>query len=169
MKNSILVFVTLFVLAILSRWSAHFWNFTLVGGVFLFAGAYFKDKKISFMLMLATMLVSDYIIGFHNQMLSVYLSYAVVVAIGFFLQEKSSRLQILTFSFLGTFLFYILTNFAVWYQGQMYPMTLAGLIDCYIMGLPFYRNQLISDVLSSLALFEVAKVAHVWVTEKVKA
>ncbi len=135
------------------------WNFTLAGAAFLFAGSYFKDKKVAIALMLSSMLASDYIIGFHNQMLIVYLAYAVVVAIGLLLAQGSSRLKIAGYSFIGTLAFYLITNFAVWYEGQLYPTTLAGLIDCYVMALPFYRNQVISDVLGALAIFEVARYA----------
>ncbi|MEK6628187.1 MAG: DUF6580 family putative transport protein [Bdellovibrionota bacterium] len=158
-KHTILVFITLFVLILLSRWVSHLWNFTLVGGALLFAGSYFKDKKISFTLMLSALLVSDLVIGFHDQMPSVYLSYLIIVGLGFFLAGNTNRVKILGFSFLGSFLFYAITNFAVWLQGTLYPMTFAGLMDCYVMAIPFYRNQLISDILSSLAIFEVARFA----------
>lgn len=156
-KNTIAVFITLLVLCVLSRWVSHMWNFTLLGGAFLFAGAYFQDKKIAVALMLSAMLISDMVIGFHDQMLVVYLAYFIVVALGFLLTVNSSRLKILGFSVLGSFSFYLITNFAVWYQGALYPMTFAGLIDCYVMGIPFYRNQILSDVLSSFAFFEAAK------------
>lgn len=169
MKNSIMVFVALFVLTVLSRWTSHLWNFTVCGGVFLFAGAYFKDKKVSMALMLSAMLVSDLIIGFHNQMPLVYFSYAIVVALGLLVKENAPRLQVLGLSFLGTLLFFLITNFGVWYGGTMYPQTAAGLIECYGMGLPFYRNQLISDLFTSLALFEVAKSIGIWVEQKAKA
>lgn len=156
-KNTILVFATLFLLAVLSRWVSHFWNFTLLGGAFLFAGAYFADKKIAVLLMLAAMLVSDYVIGFHDQMPVVYFAYLIVVVLGFMLNPQSSRLKILGYSALGSFIFYVLTNFAVWYQGALYPMTFSGLIQCYVMGIPFYGNQIISDLGASLGFFEIAK------------
>lgn len=164
-KNTILVFITLFTLILLSRWVSHLWNFTLVGGALLFAGSYFKDKKISVALMLSALLVSDLIIGFHDQMPSVYFSYLIIVGLGFLLAKNTNHFKILGFSFLGSFLFYAITNFAVWLQGALYPITFAGLIDCYVMAIPFYKNQLISDIVSSLAIFEVAKL----VTQKAVA
>ncbi|MGZ3691667.1 MAG: DUF6580 family putative transport protein [Pseudobdellovibrio sp.] len=167
-KNAILVFGVLFLLVVLSRSMSHFWNFTMAGGAFLFAGSYFKDKKAAFALMLSSMLASDLVIGFHNQMLPVYLAYALVVAMGLLVPQGSARLKILGFAFLGTFSFFIITNFAVWYEGQMYAQTFNGLVDCYIAGLPFYRNQLISDVVSALAIFEVARYAFA-TTETAKA
>lgn len=167
-KNTILVFATLFLLAVLSRWVSHLWNFTLVGGAFIFAAAYFTDKKVSVVLMLVTMLVSDYIIGFHSQMISVYLGYLVMLGFGFMLSPQANRLKILGYSFAGTLGFYLISNFGVWTEGQLYPKTLAGLIDCYVMALPFYRNQLISDVLSAAMFFEVAKQVAQYQSERAK-
>ena len=156
-KNTIIVFATLFLLAVLSRWVSHFWNFTLLGGAFLFAGAYFTDKKIAVLLMLSAMLVSDYVIGWHDQMPVVYFAYLIVVALGFLLNPQSSRLKIVGYSTLGSFIFYVVTNFAVWYQGALYPMTFSGLIQCYVMGIPFYGNQIVSDIGASLGFFEIAR------------
>jgi hypothetical protein len=167
-KNTILVFATLFLLAVLSRWVSHLWNFTLVGGAFIFAASYFSDKKISVVLMLVTMLISDYIIGFHSQMISVYLGYLVMLGFGFMLSPQSNRLRIFGYSFVGTLAFYLITNFSVWLEGQLYPKTLAGLIDCYVMALPFYRNQLLSDVLSAVLFFEAAKQVSLFQLERAK-
>lgn len=156
-KNAILVFLTLLLLTISSRWMAHLWNFTVLGGAFLFAGAYFKDKKVAVLLMLSSMLISDFVIGFHDQMIVVYLAYLIVVALGFLLTPLSSRLKILGFAVAGSFSFYVITNFAVWYQGVLYPMSFSGLIECYVMGIPFYKNQIMGDLLSTFAFFEAAR------------
>lgn len=159
--NTILVFVSLLVLVLISRWASHLWNFTLVGGVFLFAGAYFQQKRTAVVLMLTAMLMSDFVIGFHNQMLSVYFSYALVLALGFLLkanaEELPARFKVFGFSVLGSFVFYAITNFSVWFEGSLYPMTFSGLVESYVMGIPFYRNQLISDILFSSLFFEVAR------------
>lgn len=161
-KNTLIVFGVLFTLVLLSRWVSHMWNFTLVGGAFLFAGSYFKDKKVAVALMLSTMLVSDFVVGFHSQMISVYFSYLVIVVLGFMLNTQSDRIKILGTSLLGSFLFYVITNFAVWFEGSLYPMSFSGLMDCYIMAIPFYRNQLASDVFSAVVFFEVARILSVY-------
>lgn len=156
-KNSIIVFAVLFLLAILSRFVSHHWNFTVLGGAFLLAGAYFADKKISVLLMLSVLLVSDAVIGFHAQMPAVYFSYLLVVALGFLLKITSARYKVFGTAVLGSALFYLITNFSVWSSGVLYPMTFEGLIQCYVMGIPFYQNQLLGDILSSLVFFEVAR------------
>lgn len=156
-KNNIILFAVLLTLAVLSRLVSHYWNFTVLGGVFLLAGAYFQDKKVSVLLMLSVMLLTDAVIGFHAQMPSVYFSYLLIVTLGFLLKPQSARFKVLGAAFVGSLLFFLITNFSVWYSGVMYPLTFDGLIQCYTMGLPFYRNQLIGDVLSSMVLFEVAR------------
>ena len=168
-KNTLIVFVVLFTLVLLSRWSSHLWNFTLVGGAFIFAGSYFQDKKIAVALILSSMLASDFIIGFHNQMLSVYFAFLVMMALGFWLKSDSGRLKIFGFSLAGSFLFYVITNFAVWMGGGLYPMTFEGLIQCYVMAIPFYRNQLLGDVISTLVFFEAANQLRSFSENKVKA
>ena len=41
----------------------------------------------------------------------------------------------------------------------MYPKTTAGLIECYTMGLPFFRNTLISNLFYATVLFGVYEAA----------
>lgn len=156
-KNSILLFAILLVLAVLSRLISHYWNFTVLGGAFLLAGAYFQDKKVAITLMLSVLLISDAVIGFHANMPSVYLAYLVMVGLGALLKVNSSRAKVFGTSLLATTLFFLITNFAVWYEGILYPTTVDGLLQCYKLGLPFYRNQLLGDVLSALVFFEVAR------------
>lgn len=168
-KNTILVFLALFTLVLLSRLTAHTWGFTLVGGAFLFAGAYFQDKKVAMALMLISMLITDAIIGFHNELIVVYFCYAIFVGLGYLLTVNSERFKIIACSLLASVLFYLITNFAVWYGSGIYPATSAGLIESYVMAIPFFRTQLISDVIFSFAFFEVAKALvrhHVLVLQK---
>jgi hypothetical protein len=43
-------------------------------------------------------------------------------------------------------IFYVVTNFAVWAFQSDYEKTLAGLVECYWAGVPFYRWMLAGDV-----------------------
>jgi len=53
--------------------------------------------------------------------------------------------QLTGLGILASLFFYFWTNFGVWLLWSMYPHNLSGLIQCYFMGLPFLRNNLISD------------------------
>ena len=46
-------------------------------------------------------------------------------------------------------LFFISSNFFVWWGGLMYPPTLQGLWACYVAGLPFFHHSLLSTALFS--------------------
>jgi len=158
MKNSsLLVFTGLFLAAVLSRLVPHNWNLTLMGAVFIFAGSFFKDRKIAVALMLSSLLVSDFFIGFHNQMISVYAGFLAMIVAGTFLTTSSGRIRIFGTAFIASLLFFIVSNFGVWYEGQLYPLTFSGLIDCYVMGIPFFGKQMIGDVGFTIGIFELAK------------
>ena len=36
-------------------------------------------------------------------------------------------------------LFFLTSNFSVWAEGREYPMTMAGLVECYYLGTPLLR------------------------------
>ena len=48
-------------------------------------------------------------------------------------------------------IFFIISNFGVWFFSNTYSSDLSGLISCYIMGLPFLQNTLFSSV--AIAIF----------------
>ena len=47
----------------------------------------------------------------------------------------------------GSVWFFITTNLAVWTILDYYPKTIEGLIACYTLALPFFKNTLISTCL----------------------
>jgi hypothetical protein len=54
----------------------------------------------------------------------------------------------------GGLQFFLITNFFAWVgQARPYGYSLAGLIDCYTMALPFYRGTLLGDLIFSAVLF----------------
>lgn len=57
----------------------------------------------------------------------------------------------------GSVFFFLFTNFGVWLlnDGTMYAKTWAGLVECYVMGLPFYRTMLLGNMVLVPAYFAV--------------
>jgi hypothetical protein len=53
----------------------------------------------------------------------------------------------------GSLIFFIVTNFSVWLGDNLYPLTLNGLIQCYVMAIPFFHNTLISTFIFLAILF----------------
>jgi hypothetical protein len=121
-------------------------NFTAVGAIALFGGAYFSEKKFAFIIPLAAMLLSDLIIGFHNGMLSVYLSFALIVGIGILLSQKIKLKNVVAASLLSSVIFFILTNFQMWIQSPLYAKNISGLIACYVAAIPFFHHTVLGDL-----------------------
>ncbi len=147
-------------LAAILRIVPHFPNVTPVAAMALFGGAYFSSKKMAFAVPLAAMVISDAIIGFHSTIWAVYLGFALIVLVGFKLREHKKVKNILLAAITGSVIFFLLTNFAVWMSGLMYPMNTVGLAECFTAAIPFFRNSLLGDLFYTgvfFGLFELAK------------
>jgi hypothetical protein len=62
-------------------------------------------------------------------------------------------------SIAGSLLFFMLTNFAVWAFGTLYPRTWEGLMQCYVAALPFLDKTVIGDLFWNAVLFGGAALA----------
>ena len=133
--------------AALTRLLPHPFNFTPIGAIALFGGAHFARKYLAFLVPLAAMLVSDLMLGFHNSMWAVYLAFILTVGIGMGLLQKITLGRVFGSAILSSVLFFLITNFAVWYgSAGFYPPTLGGLGACYAAGLQFYQQDLFGNL-----------------------
>jgi hypothetical protein len=151
-RPRLVALISIILAAALSRLLPHPPNMTSVAAVALFGGAYFSDRRLAFLVPLTALFVSDLFLGFYSHMEVQYLSFALIVCIGLWLEKDRSVLRIAVAALASSVLFFLLTNFGVWAFGSLYPRTLDGLLDCYIAAIPFFRNTLQGDVLS-LILF----------------
>ncbi|HMT28885.1 MAG TPA: hypothetical protein PKD91_06360 [Bacteroidia bacterium] len=146
-------------LAALSRLIPHELNFTPIGAIALFAGAYIKDKKLAFTLPLITLLLSDILLqlingtGFYRDMIFVYGSFGLVVALGFYLRGRENSQTIVVASLISSIVFFLISNFGTWLMYDMYPKTGAGLMSAYVAGIPFFRGTFIGDLFYCILLF----------------
>jgi len=153
-----LLYRTLLALAIIAlaaalRIAPHPWNFTPVGAMALFSGAIIRDRRLAFFFPIFALFVGDIFVGFHKLMPVVYASFLVTVAIGFWLRDRWTVGRITTATLLGAIQFFLVTNFAVWAFGLSYPRNSAGLLACYVAGIPFFWNTLAGDAVYAVLLF----------------
>jgi len=132
------VILIIIVVAALMRLLPHLPNVTPVTAMALFSGVYFTDKRYAFFIPLLAMVLSDIVLGFSWITFFVYASFILVSYIGY----ASKKIKITTI-LLSSISFFIITNFGVWLLG--YPKTLDGLLECYTLAIPFFRNSLIGD------------------------
>ncbi|OGX28499.1 MAG: hypothetical protein A3B78_00145 [Omnitrophica WOR_2 bacterium RIFCSPHIGHO2_02_FULL_67_20] len=142
----------LIVLGILARLVPHPWNATPVMAIALFGGTYLS-KRWGVLLPLAIVGVSDLLIMWHRTAPFTWAAFAVTGTLGWWLRRHPSPGRILCASLIGSCLFFIISNFGVWASGGLYPPTASGLWECYLAGLPFFRNTVGGDLVYTAALF----------------
>lgn len=139
--------ILLMLLGILCRFLPHPANFAPIGAIALFGGIYLP-KKMAVIIPLTAMFISDTFIGFYSWpiMLSVYLSFLLMVIIGLAVRKNKKFHTILGGTILGSVLFFLITNWMVWAAGTMYTKDIFGLLTSYYMAIPFFRNSLLGDL-----------------------
>lgn len=151
--------ITLFIaLGALSRLIPHPLNFTPVAAMALFGGTYITNKRLSFMIPLSVMLLSDIVMelvngtGFYPDMIWVYGSVMLITTLGFFLRGREQRQTIMVASLTGSILFFFITNFGTWTTG-LYGYTAEGLANCYVAAIPFFKGTIMGDLFYNLVFF----------------
>ena len=140
------------------------WNFSPMFAICLFGAAFYQEIRWSYLVPFCAYLLGDLGIGlltgnmrfaFYSTQPVVYGSLALMITLGLYLRNNRTVWTVGGTGLLGATLFFLITNFAVWAfgNGGRYPMTSAGLIECYTMALPFFRNSLISMTVFLPVLF----------------
>ncbi len=143
--------LSLIVVGILLRFVPHAPNFTPVAAIALFGGAYL-NKKQALIVPLALMIISDLFIGMHNVVLFTWGGFLLTTVLGFWIKKHKNIFGIAVMSLASAVLFYLVSNFGVWAMGW-YARTPQGLLDCYIMGLPFLRNFTVATLIYAAVFF----------------
>ncbi|MCX5711869.1 MAG: hypothetical protein NTY47_02215, partial [Candidatus Omnitrophica bacterium] len=96
----------------------------------------------------------------HSAMAFTWGGFMIISMLGLMLKNRKSVGNVITMSVVSSVVFYAVSNFGVWVTGW-YPRTLSGLVDCYIMGLPFLRDFTVATLVYSAGLFGIYEsVAH---------
>lgn len=146
-------------LAIAARFIPGAVNFSPVYAGLLFGGAYLKKRdSIWFPVLLlagSDLLLNSllYQTSFQWMQTINWVGFAAIVMVGWWLKNRVSTRNVLIASIAGPSVFFLISNFAVWLGGGLYPPTFGGLTACFAAAVPFYGNSLISGVLFSGILF----------------
>jgi len=143
--------IFLIILGIGSRLAAHTPQFTAILAVAMFAGLYLSPR-LALTVPVALMIATDLVLGFHDTMVFTYGSMLAISLIGLWLAPRKNFRTVLGGSIISSGLFFVVTNFGAWLS-PLYPHTWAGLRECYIMAVPFFRSTLVSTVAYSLVLY----------------
>jgi len=156
----------LLLVAAFTRLVPHPPNFTALGAMALFGGAYFSNRVLGILLPLGALWLSDIFINnlvysdfysgfvlFSPNHVWIYISFMVIGFLSkYFLKNVNTKSVGLSAIF-ASVIFFILSNFGVWIQGLMYPLSLGGLITCYVAALPFFGWTLMGNFFFCAILF----------------
>ena len=146
MRFGFYVFLISIASILITRLIPHPPNFTSLIAISFYIPILFGRKYI--FLVLIAFIISDLLIGFHP---FVFWTWFTTFIIGLIGKNFIGTLSRMSGSLLGAIIFFIISNFGVWINGQ-YGYSISGVITCYYLALPFFTNTLISTVLYSLLI-----------------
>jgi hypothetical protein len=162
-KTSLLIATLLVLVGVLGRLLPHAPNLTPITAIALFSTAYLS-LRYSSVIFLVTMVVADVFIGFYQWqiMVAVYGSFLLAACIGLLVRKRATFGAIVGGTISASVVFFLITNWAVWQFGTMYEHSISGLMQSYIMALPFFRNALVGDMLYTGLLFGMVYVVQLY-------
>lgn len=145
-------------------------NFTPIGAMALFSGAYFTNKWKAFIFPLTTLFLSDLIINIfvfdgkygivYSGWYTIYGIMVLVVCLGKWILQKVSVANVLLAAIAAAVIHWLIADFTVWVGGgtdlrTMTPLTKdwSGLMQCYAQGFRFMKHFLVSNLIYSAVLF----------------
>ena len=143
---------------------SHPFHFTPIGAALLYFGARRSRKEFAIpVLMLA---VADvYLTRVHYgvtqswDFLVICAWYTAALFMGQFIVSKTTPVRVISAALASATSFFLVSNFAVWVFGTMYPHNWAGLTQCYTMAIPFFRNTFASDLILTPIAFSIPAAA----------
>lgn len=152
LREDYLVFA-LILLAAALRLAPHPENVAPIGALALFAGAYL-NRQVLWLVPLAALFLGDLANGLYHLgvMAFVYLGFAASAAVGRgLLRCNDSAPRIVLATAVGALVFWLVSNLGSWLAFR--PLTAAGLLQCYLDGLPYLLRSLAGDGLYVCLLF----------------
>lgn len=136
------------------RLSPHVPNFAPIGAIALVASMAL-GWRTSLLVVAAILMVSDFFIGFYPGAEWTWLGFGLIAGFGFLIRKVPFVWKLPAGTFGASGIFFIVSNFGTWVASGMYSHDPAGLVQCYVMALPFLRATLMSDVIFTAALLAV--------------
>jgi hypothetical protein len=151
--NYLKLSIGIFIFLSASRFIPHPPNFTSLLALSFYVPAFLGMRYLP--VLIICFAITDYFIGFHSL---VFFTWGSVLLIGFISKYfKEGILRRIFGSLFGALIFFIVTNFGVWLNGQ-YGYNLEGLLTCYYLAIPFFSYSLISTLFFSLIIETLYKI-----------
>jgi hypothetical protein len=155
---NLLIVLVLIAFGVMLRFMPHPANFAPITAIAIFGGA-MLPLRFGVWVPLGAMVVSDFFIGFHPLVSVTWGCFLLIAVASSVWMKKRNIVRGVSLVLASSVLFFVVTNFAVWLTSGLYPITLNGLVNCYYMALPFFRNSLLGDIFYTAVIFSLYAVA----------
>jgi hypothetical protein len=139
------------------------WNASAVAAVAMLAGFLFQPRVLALGVPLAAMLLTDLVLGGYQwqQMLVVYACLLTPALLGRSIIARWTQAMttpraagiVVGCALLGSAIFFVFTNLAVFVFDTIYPKSAQGLVECFVAAIPFARATFVGDLAWALVLF----------------
>ncbi len=146
------------------RFLPHPANFSPTLALLIYVGFVGRSSRALWLIGPALILVSDLLIGTYDGISMVYLSYAICLAVGAII-SRARVAPLFLAGLSGSVLFFALSNFGVWQFTNLYPHDQLGLVQCYVMALPFFHYTVFSTVGGLAAMFAARTAVNIVVSK----
>ncbi len=140
---------------VISRIIPHPPNFTPIIAAAIFGPIFFKDRILGLAIPIIGMFISDLIIGFHAYQIVIYLT---LISISLLIPKIIKLVPLSFYALFSCLWFFLTTNLAVWLVWEYYPKTFDGLISCFVLAIPFFKNTLISTIIFTITFYYLNKI-----------
>ncbi len=128
----------------------------------LFAGRMLRIPALAVVVPLAAVLLSNVALAGEDWRITAVVCAAITLPAfaGMLARRYPGAIAVVAGMVACSLIFFVTTNFAVWAFGTLYPHTLQGLTQCYIMALPFLDKTVLGDLFWTAVLFGGAWLAQ---------
>jgi len=125
-------------------------------GAFALIGGFYLGRRYSLIVPFAALFLSDIFLNqqagyaaFHWPRMIDWAAFLFIGMAGLAVRERGWKMK-LGAAFVTPFFFFAVSNFGVWLTGinlagLPYAKSAAGLVECYVAGLPFLRGTMLGD------------------------
>ena len=141
-------------------------NFSPLGAMALFGGAYFNKQWKAFAFPLLMLFISDFILqqtvfkAYSNGILYsgwywVYGAFALMTLAGRWLLNRVTVKSFIISTLVCLVIHWVVTDIGVWYGSKIFSQNLKGFIDCLIVAIPYEWRFLTGTLVYGIIMFGV--------------
>ena len=140
---------------VVARLLPHAPGFLPIAASALFAGRMLRIRPLAIVVPVAAMAISSLAFGMDDWRVAlvVYAALALPAVAGILSRRWTGIVPTAGVMLACSLAFFVLSNLAVWAFSGLYPVTMAGLVACFVAALPFLQNTIAGDLFWSAVLF----------------